>query len=119
MCSQYAVKHVHSSCKLDEYTLADASVPNTVAGHGQVMDDHLDLTCSESNYLPGYCRITLWLAGVIAIEPDVHAVAVMGSANGPANGRPALANRHAPSSKKPSAPVKVLALLHAAVPAAV
>ncbi len=40
-------------------------------------------------------------AGIIAIEPDVHAVALPGTASGQVlSSRPAVANGHAPPAKK-------------------
>ncbi len=40
-------------------------------------------------------------AGIIAIEPDVHAVALPGMASGQVlSSRPAVANGHAPPAKK-------------------
>lgn len=51
--------------------------------------------------LGGFCA-----AGVIAIEPDVHAVAMTGSAV-PLSAKPGLANGHAPPSKKPSGSIRV------------
>lgn len=51
-----------------------------------------------------YYNSVCWCAGVIAIEPDVHAVAVMGS------GQPSIANGHGPATKK-AAPAKTVSAI--------
>ncbi len=56
----------------------------------------------HSEDLKSFCSVMLAAhAGIIAIEPDVHAVALPGMASGQVlSSRPAVANGHAPPAKK-------------------